>query len=122
MNSHLAKIIFWVAVFVNNKNDKKIPIKQFINNKIKVEKIVIYPNAFESKITIGNLLINQEVLISISTIDQKLILHQNGKFNGSGTYRLQLDGLPPGIYFLNIVSENMNFQGRFIVEQVKALK
>ena len=75
MNSHLVKIIFWIAVFVNNKNDKQIPIKQFINNEIKEENTNINPNPFESKINIINLLINQEVLISISTIDQKLILH-----------------------------------------------
>jgi hypothetical protein len=83
---------------------------------VKKNNITLYPNPFESQVTISNLSKNKDIQVSVYGIDQKLILHQNGKSNGSGTYRLQLDGLPHGIYFLHINTKEQNLISSKIIK------
>ena len=90
---------------VTNKNVDDTQRKKIIDNEIKEENASIYPNPFESKITIVNLLINQEVPISISTIDQKRVLVQNEKVKDTGSIELQLEHLLPGIYIVQIITD-----------------
>jgi hypothetical protein len=105
----------WIGAS-NKKGDYKGLKTEGTAVELKKNNITLYPNPFESQITISNLTQNKDIQVSVYGIDQKLILHQNGKSNGSGTYRLQLDGLPPGIYFLHINTKEQNLISSKIIK------
>jgi hypothetical protein len=105
----------WIGAS-NKKGDYKVFKTDETAVDVKKNNITLYPNPFESQITISNLTQNKDIQVSVYGIDQKLILHQNGKSNGSGTYRLQLDGLPPGIYFLHINTKEQNLISSKIIK------
>lgn len=105
----------WIGA-INKKGDYKVFKTDETAIDVTKNNITLYPNPFESQITISNLTQNKDIQVRVYGIDQKLILHQSGKSNGLGNYRLQLERLPPGVYFLRINTKEQNIISSKIIK------
>lgn len=86
------------------------------NNNQKPE-ITVYPNPCNNKIFI-NISENAPKIKSIIIFDilGRQVLSYDYKFSGNGIIEINLPSIPPGLYFLNILSANNVISCKFIKE------
>ena len=86
------------------------------------QQVTVYPNPTKDVLRLGGLLKNSTYEVAILAMDGRIIRSFKIQPKDDYDYELIVSGLRPSLCFLNLVSGNMNFQGRFIVESAKALK
>lgn len=98
-----ASVSYTNPVVVANKNGVTLFTEHKKSNNIRLS---LYPNPFNSTLSISNLASNQLIHIRITTVAQRTLLLYQEKANNSGVVELDLSHLIPGVFIIQIKNGN----------------
>ena len=100
-----------LSLYMENADVTGLPCSTLVSlNDLTIEDtfVEVYPNPFEGILNLQFRAANEEGSFSVNVVDVtgKIWWHSNAAISSGSVKEINLSAIPPGLYFLNIISQN----------------